>query len=173
MFNDDERERPSWREIDKKKDRSRFVREDKPQNQSRKSKAIIANYKHKLKEAFKSGKVAEAVDKLEGDTEEKKSRRENLRILRESDNVEKFRRALEWYSSSGFTSLEIDILNRALGFDDVEITLSVLNLLKSASNFKDIISNNMIVEKLNLLLMTVRDLRLKFLIREILNKDRD
>jgi len=64
-------------------------------------------------------------------------------------------------------------LNRALGFDDVEITLSVLNLLKSASNFKDIISNNMIVEKLNLLLMTVRDLRLKFLIREILNKDRD
>jgi hypothetical protein len=173
MFSDDDRERPSWREIDRRKDRSRHVRDERPERESKKSRAIAINYKHKLKEAFKSGKVAEAIDKLEGDTEEKRLKRENLRILREGADVERFRDALNWYLSSGIESLDVDILNRALSFDDAGIATLALNFVKSAKNFDEIISSRLIVEKLNLLLMTTRDLKLKFMIRELLNKGKD
>lgn len=169
MYNDEERERPSWREIDKKKDRSRFVREDKPQNQSKKNKAIIANYKHKLKEAFKSGKVAEAVDKLEGDTPEKQARRENFKILTQSNDIDKFSKALEWYLSQNIKDMDVDILKKVLDFEREELIIKVLEALKSKENLKEILLQKHISERLNLLQMTVRNLNLKYLIKELIS----
>ncbi len=169
MYDDEERKRPSWREIDKKKDRSRFVREDKPQYQSKRARSVIANYKHKLKEAFKSGKVAEAIDKLEGDTPEKKARRENMKILLSSNDMEKFANALKWYIEQNFDEMDADILNKTLDFERDDLTKQILLALKGKNNIKDIITLNNIREKLNLILMTSRDLHLKYLIKEILS----
>ncbi|MGB9599440.1 MAG: hypothetical protein ACP5QK_12340 [Myxococcota bacterium] len=170
MYDDEERERPSWREIDKKKDRSRFVREEKPQNQSRKSRAIVVNYKHKLKEAFKSGKVAEAVDKLEGDTPEKKARRENLKILATTEDIGKFSKALKWYLSQNYKDMDADIFNRTLDFENEGLIIEVLEALKVKENLKEILMQKNIVEKLNLLQMTGKSLTLKYLIKELLSK---
>ncbi len=169
MYDDGERERPSWREIDKKKDRSRFVQEEKPQYQSKKSRAVIANYKHKLKEAFRSGKVAEVVDKMEGDTPEKKAKRENMKILLSSGDPERFSKALDWYIKQGYEEINPEILNRALDFERDEITLNILTALRVARNLKDILSQRNICEKLNLIQMTSRDIRLKYLVKEILS----
>ncbi|MCX7959830.1 MAG: hypothetical protein N3B13_12375 [Deltaproteobacteria bacterium] len=169
MYDDEERERPSWREIDKKKDRSRFVREEKPQYQSKKSKSVIANYKHKLKEAFRTGKVAEAIDKLEGDTPEKRAKRENMKILAESDDIKKFSAALDWYISQNYEEMDVEILNKTLDFEKDEMSLKILTFLKSRRNIRDIISHRNIAEKLNLIQMTSRNIQLKFLAKEILS----
>ncbi|MCX7944600.1 MAG: hypothetical protein N2746_08850 [Deltaproteobacteria bacterium] len=168
MFNDEERERPSWREIDRRKDRSKFVREDKPQYQSKKSKSIIANYKHKLKEAFRTGKVAEAIDKLEGDTVEKSKKRENMKILTTSEDLSKFTKALEWYLEQNYEEIDIDIINRALNFDKEELTIKVLTALRSKRNLKEVLKAKNIIEKLNLIQMTAKSLQLRHLIKELL-----
>lgn len=169
MYDDEERERPSWREIDRRKDRSRFVREDKPQYPSKRSKNIIANYKHKLKEAFRTGKVAEAIDKLEGDTIEKRQKREYMKILLSSNDSEKFIEALEWYINQNYEVMDLDILNRALTFEDDEISLKILNALKTKKNVKEISSERHIVEKLKLIQMTSKNINLRYLVKEILN----
>ncbi len=169
MYDDDERERPSWREIDKKKDRSRFVREDKPQYQSKKSKSVIANYKHKLKEAFRTGKVAEAVDKLEGDTPEKQLRRENLRILATSGDADKFMAAFRWYIDQNYEEIDPEIFNRAIDFERDELTLMALTALKTKKNVREILDKKNIFEKLSLLQMTSRNIQIKYIVRDILN----
>lgn len=169
MYNDDERERPSWREIDRRKDRSRFVREERPERQSKRQKAIIVNYKHKLKEAFKSGKIAEAIDKLEGDSPQKRERRENIKILRGTTDIKKFEKALRWYISQKPATIEAEIVNRALDFDRSDITISVLELLKSTNNPVEIVTLPNIKEKLKLISMTTKDIKLRSLVREILN----
>lgn len=169
MYNDDERERPSWREIDRRKDRSRFVRDERPERQSKRQKAIIANYKHKLKEAFKSGKIAEAIDKLEGDSPEKKERRENLKSLRSTTDIQKFEKALRWYMSQKPTNIDADIISRALDFDRTDISISVLEFLKSTNSLAEITKLPNIKEKLRLISMTTRDIKLRFLAKEILN----
>ncbi len=168
MYNDDERERPSWREIDKKKDRSRFVRDEKIAVQSKRQKSIVANYKHKLKEAFRNGKVAETIDKLEGDSPEKRERRENMQILRTSSDIKKFEAALRWYISQKPKIVEDEIINRALNFDNPDLSIAALEVLKSAENFKDIANLSNIREKLVLLSMTARVLKLKLLAKEII-----
>lgn len=167
MYDDEERERPSWREIDRKKDRSRFVREERPLSQSRKSKAIITNYKHKLKEAFKSGKVAEVIDRLEGDTPEKREKRENMKVLRSGEDPDIFIRALDWYINTKQDDLDSDIIKKALDFERDDITLKILTLLRSTKNLKEILMIPTIREKLNFILMTSRNLQVKYLVKEI------
>lgn len=168
MYDDEERERPSWREIDRRRDRSRHVRDERPQYQGKKSKAVIANYKHKLKEAFRTGKIAEMIDKLEGDTEEKKEKRENMRILSSSDDPEKFSKALMWYLDQNYEDMDADILKRALNMDRDEITLPVLKALKTRKNLKEILLRKDILEKLNLLSMTSRNLEVRYIAKELL-----
>jgi len=167
MYDDEERERPSWREIDKKKDRSRFVREERPQSQSKKRRSIITNYRHKLKEAFKSGKVAEAIDRLEGDTPEKREKRENMKVLRSGEDPDIFLRALEWYINTKPDEIDADIIKKAIDFERDDITLKILTLLRSTKNLKEILMAPTIREKLNFILMTSRDLQIKYLIKEI------
>ena len=117
---DEERERPSWSEIDKRKDRSKHVSQDKPvfSKKSPKSEWLSKQYR-KQAEALFSGK------------KENKPLQAARSSIHKYHGTDKFNSTVKKYIGEYGLPADFSTLFLLLDYRDKEVVKEVLNLLKA------------------------------------------
>jgi hypothetical protein len=122
--NRDRDDRPSWRELDKKKDKSRHVNEERPGGKKkRKVSTGYSQYKDQLDQLFKTGEKAEMVkavlDRKAGkevlDREKAPERQRLIRAVREAPGERQLEESLDAFMARyGELPVDIEVLTQAL-----------------------------------------------------------
>jgi hypothetical protein len=120
----DRDDRPSWRELDKKKDKSRHVNEERPGGKKkRKVSTGYSQYKDQLDQLFKTGEKAEMVkavlDRKAGkevlDREKAPERQRLIRAVREAPGERQLEESLDAFMARyGELPVDIEVLTQAL-----------------------------------------------------------
>jgi len=148
--NRDRDRRPSWRELDRKKDRSAHVGADGRRSglEERKATTGYHRYKNDLDSLFSTGEASSMVKEVmkkspaaagptgEGAGKKKKKkgapeRQKLLRAIREATSSSALTRHLDEFLEKWELPDDIEILTQALGHPDEEIQIEVLGRLSS------------------------------------------
>jgi hypothetical protein len=125
-MSDDERQRKSWREIDKAKDRSTHRREEQPPSEGRRGGARSQrSYRATLDRLFESGKIAKLVEQkapgVEKTEEEGENRIKLLAKIRSAAGREEVSREVDHFLQHYPLPDDLEILGKVLEHRDPEL----------------------------------------------------
>lgn len=152
----DRDDRPSWREIDRRRDRSRHVRREEGER------------KEQLKDRWKSGRVREALERLfkgeKGTIEHDKL----LNKLHGTYGTEKFLKNAKLYLEKYGTPDDFSTLLLFLDLKDEEILAKTIEKIKKIFPTFSEREKEDIKRKLNILSLSLKSKDIKALIKEVL-----
>ncbi|MFP3867953.1 MAG: hypothetical protein ACLFUU_07315 [Desulfobacteraceae bacterium] len=147
---DEERERPSWREIDRRKDRSRHVRSQPKPRRGRKAEAErIRTQALKEAEALFAGK--------RGRPEYQKA----LRTLEAHHGTAKFQATAKKFLAEYGLPEDWSTLMLLLDYSDPEVVQEVLNCLRTQVKSRSRVEQQGLQGKLRTMALTTKNLELK------------
>jgi len=149
-YDDEERERPSWREIDRMKDRSKHVTREKLSYREKKLKTEWAKrqYLKKVEDLFKGKK---------GTSEHKQA----YQALHDTYGTKKFHKEVESYLKEyGFPD-DWSTLFLLLDYKDPDVVIQVIDLLKEMFEDQSLNVQEGFKSKLRIISMTSENEQLK------------
>ncbi|MGD8774236.1 MAG: hypothetical protein PVF44_02890 [Syntrophobacterales bacterium] len=139
----DERERPSWREIDRKRDRSRHVSRDKSSRQEKSLRSTWAKEQY-LKE----------VDKLFQGEKGGKEHKKALNAIHSHYGTSKFAASVKKYLKTYGLPEDWSTLMLLLDYKDVEVVVQVIEALKTLAVERSLVEREGFKNKLEILSIT-------------------
>ncbi len=156
--NDDyDRERPSWREIDRRRDRSRHVNRSRSESEKRfSSKVSKERYLKKLDKLFSEPKTKESDKQLED--------------LKKSIGTSSFNRKFKKFVTEFGHPEDWEILIHSLNHKDTKLVKRSMELLMNMAKDRPIIEKQGFRAKLEVLSRTTPDMELMELAQEYLEE---
>ena len=160
-YDDDERERPSWSDIDKRKNRSKHVTGDERERTERPKKTSYAHkqYKKKLEEFFSVGKE-----------KEDKKKNEELRKIMDIKNRAAYMKAANEYVEKNGMPKHLDFLLTMLDHKSTERVLESIKIIEELYKDETDTRKDIIKQKIHILEMTASDPKIQGLAEETLER---
>lgn len=183
----DRDKRPSWREIDRRKDRSKHIRDDREERRPKPEgvKTGYSRYKEQLEELFKSGVKSDVIKNIIERAGEKygmknvaeefkgnvPERQKLLRALREAVGEKEVKKIVDEFFAK-FTELpdDIEILTQALLHPDDDIKVRVLVKISKYLNAHMLEDKALLFERASNLAEFSEDDRVFELARQVVKK---
>ncbi len=158
-YDEDEKERPSWRDIDRKKDRSKHVSEDRPAFRPKSAKAQWAQkqYLKEVENLFKGKKA----------TQEHAIAHE---AIHKHAGTSKFNAAVKKYLEEYDLPDDWSTLFLLLDYKDLAVVKRVIETLTEKAQEESLNLKEGLKSKLRIIAMTTPDSELKELAEETLEK---
>lgn len=149
-YDEEDREKPDWREIDKMKDRSKHVDKDreKAERADRPKRVSYAQkqYKKKLEEFFSIGK-----------NKEDKQKQDELKKIKDIKNRNAFMKAASEYVEKNGFPRDFDFLIEMLDHKESEKVIESMRMLEALFKDETETRKDMIKQKVHILGMTSSD----------------
>lgn len=153
----DERDRPSWRDIDRRRDRSRHVSRDESSRQEKSLRSTWAKEQY-LKE----------VDKIFQGTKGGKEHKKALDAIHRHYGTSKFGSAVKKYLKKYGLPEDWSTLMLLLDYKDEEVVLQVMESLKAMAPERTLVETQGFRDKLEILAITGSSSRLISLAEKVL-----
>ena len=159
-YDDDDREKPSWRDIDKMKDRGGRAKERRDE-QPRPKRTTYAKmqYKKKLEEFFSVGKKKEDKVKLE-----------ELKKVKDIKNRNAYMKAADEFIKKYGMPKDLDFLLSMLDHRETENVCKSLELIEQMYKDETETRQDIIKQKVHILEMTASDPKVQGMAEEILSR---
>ena len=162
-YDDEERERPDWSEIDKMKDRSKHVDKEKQERETpekpKRTSYAHKKYKEKLEEFFSLGKKKE--DKIKN---------EELKKIKEIKNRSLYMKAATEYIEKNGYPKDLDFLLTLLDHKETEKIMESIKVIEDLYKGETDTRKDIIKQKIHILEMTASDPKIQQLAEEALER---
>ncbi len=158
-YDNDEREKPSWRDLDRKKDRSKHLSQDRPAFRPKSAKAQWAQkqYLKEVENLFKGKKAS-------------KEHAAAHEAIHQTSGTKKFNTAVKKYITEYDLPDDWSTLFLLLDYKDLEIVKRVMLVLKGMAQEQPLNLKEGLKSKLHIIAMTSADSEVRDLAEETLRE---